>query len=141
MFGVCAAWLIAASQINPLLLPRFGTGGVLRGGAPPLALRHHGADGGRLPRAWRDLGGAIPLFFNLSASAWCWPNATVRGANRHAAHAGSASAVMGTLQFVLGAVSGLLVGVLSDGSVRPMALLLLAGAIGANIADLLRPRT
>ena len=141
VFGVCAAWLIAASQINPFLLPRFGTGGVLRG-ALRLSLC---ATTALTVVAFLGCGGIwavlIPLFFNLFSFGLVWPNATVRALTRHASHAGSASAVMGTLQFVLGAVSGMLVGVLSDGSVRPMALLLLVGAVGANIADLLRPRT
>ncbi len=141
VFGVCAAWLIAASQVNPLLLPRFGTGLVLRA-ALRLSLC---ATTALTVFAFLNRGGIwgvlIPLFFNMFSFGFVWPNATVRALSRHAAHAGSASAVMGTLQFVLGAVSGMLVGVLSDGSVRPMALLLLAGAIGANIADFLRPRT
>jgi DHA1 family bicyclomycin/chloramphenicol resistance-like MFS transporter len=59
--------------------------------------------------------------------------------SRHAGHAGSASALMGTLQFVLGAVSGLMVGLASDGTARPMAGLLLLGAVAATIADLCRP--
>ena len=65
--------------------------------------------------------------------------ATVGALSRHASHAGSASALMGTMQFVLGAVSGLLVGIASDGTVRPMAALMLTGALSATIADLRRP--
>jgi DHA1 family bicyclomycin/chloramphenicol resistance-like MFS transporter len=47
---------------------------------------------------------------------------------------------MGTTQFLLGATSGLLVGLLGDGTARPMALLVLCGVVAANIADLCRPR-
>jgi DHA1 family bicyclomycin/chloramphenicol resistance-like MFS transporter len=47
---------------------------------------------------------------------------------------------MGTIQFVLGAVSGVLVGELADGTARPMALLMLFGAVGAAICDLCRPK-
>ena len=46
---------------------------------------------------------------------------------------------MGTLQFLLGAASGLLVGLLADGTARPMALLMLLGAVAAVAADLCRP--
>jgi DHA1 family bicyclomycin/chloramphenicol resistance-like MFS transporter len=67
------------------------------------------------------------------------PNSAVGALSRHAAHAGSASALMGTLQFCLGAVSGVLVGVAADGTARPMALLMVLGALAAVIADFYRP--
>jgi len=68
------------------------------------------------------------------------PNAAVGALSRHAAQAGSASAMMGTLQFCLAAASGVLVGLLADGTARPMASLLLLGAIGTVAADRLRPK-
>jgi hypothetical protein len=40
--------------------------------------------------------------------------------------------------FILGATSGLLVGVAADGTARPMALLMLIGGLGCVIADLSR---
>ena len=46
------------------------------------------------------------------------------------AHAGSASALMGTFQFSLGASSGLLVGLLTDGTPRGMAALMACGMLG-----------
>ena len=67
-------------------------------------------------------------------------NVAVGALTRHAAHAGSAAALMGTWQFVLGASSVMLVGRLTDGTPRGMASLMLLGAIGAATADLLRPR-
>jgi DHA1 family bicyclomycin/chloramphenicol resistance-like MFS transporter len=69
------------------------------------------------------------------------PNTIVGALARHPQHAGSASAVMGTGQYLLGAISGLLVGLLTDGTPRGMAALMLAGSIGMVIADLSRPRT
>ena len=44
------------------------------------------------------------------------------------------------LVLCLAACSGVLVGVLSDGTARPMAALMLAGAIGTVVADRLRPK-
>ena len=67
------------------------------------------------------------------------PTATVGALRRHPAHAGSASALLGTLQFAIGASSGFLVGWLTDGTAVPMAALMLAGAVAAKIADLFRP--
>ncbi len=141
VFGLCAAWLIAASQVNPRLLPRFGASRVLRG-----ALRTFFVAAVVLTGvAFTDRGGPaavlIPLCVITSCFGFAWPNTTVGALSRHAGHAGSASALIGTLQFVMGAVSGLLVGVLNDGTARPMAVLMLVGAIAANIADGRRPRT
>ncbi len=61
--------------------------------------------------------------------------------SRHAAHAGSAAALMGTFQFSLGASSGLLVGLLTDGTPRGMAAMMVCGMLGAVIATRFRPRT
>ena len=47
---------------------------------------------------------------------------------------------MGTVQFLLAALSGSLVGVLTDGTARPMAVLMLIGGLGAVLADFWRPR-
>ncbi len=82
----------------------------------------------------------MPIFFCMSSQGFSMPNAMVGALSRHAAHAGSASALMGTLQFGLAAFSGAAVGLLADGTVRPMALLMLAGALGAVICDLCRPK-
>ena len=46
---------------------------------------------------------------------------------------------MGTGQFLLGAIGGLLVGVFTDGAPRGMATLMLMGSIALVIADLYRP--
>jgi hypothetical protein len=48
---------------------------------------------------------------------------------------------MGTGQYLLGAVSGLLVGLATDGTPRGMAALMLIGSIGMAAADARRPRT
>jgi len=59
---------------------------------------------------------------------------------RHHANAGVASALTGTFQFTFGAVSGMLVGELSDGTPRAMALIMLVAAACATICNHLRPR-
>jgi DHA1 family bicyclomycin/chloramphenicol resistance-like MFS transporter len=67
------------------------------------------------------------------------PSATVGALSRHAGHAGSASAVMGTMQFLIGSSSGFLMAWLADGTARPMVGLMLAGAVAMKLADLARP--
>ncbi len=141
VFGLCAAWLIAASQASPRVLRRFGSGRIVRSAARASLL----ATAVLALVAFTGAGGVLamlfPIFLNMASFGFVMPNATVGALARQGAHAGSASAVMGTLQFMLGATSGLLVGLLADGSARPMALLMLGGAVVANIADLARPRT
>ena len=82
-----------------------------------------------------------PLFVAISCMGMFNPNTIVGALARHQQHAGSASSVMGTGQYLLGAVSGLLVGLATDGTPRGMAALMLLGSIGMAIADRFRPRT
>ena len=140
MFGACAAGFILGSQISPRLLPRFGAGRVMR-----VAVRVYLAATLFLGLvAYAGVGPwwltALPILVSLTTMGFVLPNATVGALQRHASHAGSASALMGMLQFCLGAVSGLSVGLLADGTARPMAALMILGALGAVIAEAARPR-
>jgi len=139
LFGACAAGLIAASQANPRLLRRFGPSRLLRLGVRIFVAATLVLTG----IAFADVGPwwlvALPIVVSTSCMGITTPNAVVGALSRHAGHAGSASALMGTMQFALGAVSGVLVGAASDGTARPMALLMLFGACGAAVADLCRP--
>ena len=140
LFGLCAAGFIFGAQVNPYLLPRFGTSGVLR-----LAVRLYLA-ANLLLTALAFIGGFgiasvfIPIFLGMSTLGFIMPNTAVGALSRHANHAGSASALMGTIQFIFAAFSGSLMGLLTDGTARPMAAVMLAGAICATIADACRGR-
>jgi DHA1 family bicyclomycin/chloramphenicol resistance-like MFS transporter len=80
-----------------------------------------------------------PIFIAISCMGMLNPNTIVGALARHQHHAGSASSVMGTGQYLLGAISGLLVGFATDGTPRGMAVLMLMGSIGMAIADARRP--
>jgi DHA1 family bicyclomycin/chloramphenicol resistance-like MFS transporter len=141
LFGLCAAGFICASQINPHILPRFGASRVMRAAVRTLwcctailAVLAF-ARINILPLV------VLPIVGTMACLGFTLQNVQVGALTRHAAHAGSASALMGTWQFVLGSSSVMLVGLLTDGSPRGMATLMLAGATGAVIADLCRPRT
>jgi|UniRef100_A0A8J4H8P5 DHA1 family bicyclomycin/chloramphenicol resistance-like MFS transporter len=140
LFGLNAAGFIFAAQVNARLLPRFGTDRVIRVSARAAFL----ATAVLTLDAFTGWGGvaglAAPLFCYLGSLGFLMPNTTVGALSRHAAQAASASALMGTGQFVLGAISGTLVGLLSDGTARPMALLMLAGGTGVLLTDRLRAR-
>jgi DHA1 family bicyclomycin/chloramphenicol resistance-like MFS transporter len=137
-FGLAAGCYILGTQINPRILPRFGAPAVLRMGvrgylAANLVLAGF-AFGGHF--------GLVSVFAPVSAGMFCvglvMPNAAVGALSRHSAHAGSASALMGTMQFMLAAVSGVSVGWLTDGSPRPMAALMVIGSLCAVVVDLFR---
>ena len=93
--------------------------------------------------AFTGLGGlwglVAPLFVCMASLGFALPTATVGALSRHAVHAASASALLGTGQFVLGAIAGALVGMLADGTARPMALLMVFGAACAVVAEACRP--
>jgi DHA1 family bicyclomycin/chloramphenicol resistance-like MFS transporter len=140
LFGACAAGFIGASQVNPYAIRRFGTGRVIRFGVrvyltATLAMTVVALTG---DGPWWAI--AAPVLACMVSMGFVTPNAVVGALSRHAGHAGSASALMGTMQFCLGAVSGLLVGVLADGTARPMALIMLFGAGCSAVADLCRPK-
>lgn len=140
IFGLCSCGLIAGSQINARLLPRFGLSFLLRwisrvslaATTLLLAVSWSGAH-----VLWLIV---APVFLALSCQGFSNGNVTAGALARHAAHAGSAAALMGVAQYALGATSGLLVGLLTDGTPRGMALLMFAGSLCAVIADWFRPR-
>jgi DHA1 family bicyclomycin/chloramphenicol resistance-like MFS transporter len=140
VFGLGSTGFITASQINARVLPRFGMFRVVR-----LAARGFWCATAVLAVvAFSGHAGALALILPLMAAMTCMgfllPNTTVGALSRHAAHAASASALMGTMQFAMGAVSGVAIGWLTDGTPRGMAALMLCGATGAVIVDLFRPR-
>lgn len=139
LFGMSAAMFIVASQVSPRLLPRFGGARIVRAAsmayvASGLALLTAAVLG------WGGVAGVVvPVMVAMGCMGFVLPNAAVGALSRHAHQAGSASALMGTLQFTLAACAGLLVGGLSDGTARPMAAMLLLGALGTVAADRMRP--
>jgi DHA1 family bicyclomycin/chloramphenicol resistance-like MFS transporter len=140
IFGANSFGLICCAQLNPHLLRRFGHSRVLR-----WVSRVHLAATAALTviafAQWHTLPLVIaPVFVAISCMGMLNPNTIVGALARHQHHAGSASSVMGTGQYLLGAISGLMVGLVTDGSPRGMAALMLLGSIGMTMADARRPR-
>ncbi|OYV68933.1 MAG: Bcr/CflA family drug resistance efflux transporter [Acidiphilium sp. 21-60-14] len=138
MFASNAAFYIAMSQGNPLLVRRFGVRPVLSLAIAALLL-------GALCLSIAAWLGAGPIVL-LAAIACCQvshgcslPDTLVGALSAHQSHAGSASALMGTMQYVAGAGAGAAVGALSDGTARPMALVMLSAAVLAAISLMFRP--
>jgi len=120
LFGANAAGLIAASQLNRWLAPRFGVERVLR-----WAIRAAAAALVAVAVAvWSDAGLTLiipALFVGVATVGFVLPNATAAAMGPFSHGAGRASAVMGTLQSVFGAVAATAVSALAEGSARPMA--------------------
>jgi len=140
VFGLNSMGLIACSQINARLLRRYSPSQLLA-----VAQRVSLCSSAALCLV--AFGGfhilaliMAPVFVSISCMGLTTANATVGALSRHAAHAGSAAALMGIGQYSLGATSGLLVGLLTDGTPRGMALLMCAGSLGSVIAERFRPR-
>ena len=140
LFGCSAGAFILSSQINPRLLPRFGSARVIRAGVSAYFAAAATLLGCALLQVGGVFGVVLPVVVAMGSMGFVMPNAAVGALSRHAGQAGSASAMMGTLQFCLAAASGVLVGALSDGTARPMAAMMLAGAVGTVVADRLRPK-
>jgi DHA1 family bicyclomycin/chloramphenicol resistance-like MFS transporter len=145
MFSSCAIFFVICSQLNPMLLQRIGSDRMLNFACLTflmativlacVAFLTRLLPGGTL--WWMIL---PPVMVMMGCQGFNMPNTTVGALQRHSAHAGTASALMGMMGFCLAAISGLLVGQLSDGSARAIAMLALIGSIGANIANLYRRR-
>jgi DHA1 family bicyclomycin/chloramphenicol resistance-like MFS transporter len=140
VFGAVAAVYVLCSQLNVILTRLLGLSRTLTLTsslylASALAV---------LALAASNRGGALLMASLLALTqgltGFVSPTATVSALTRHAMHAGSASAVMGTLQFLIGCSSGFLIAWLTDGTPLPMAGLMALGAVCMKIADICRPK-
>ena len=90
---------------------------------------------GMLFSAYTGFGGfagiLVPLFCFISCYGFIMPNATALAMAPHGSMAGSASALLGTLQFVIGATAGALVGALGNGTAVPFAAVIAGCGLGA----------
>jgi MFS transporter, DHA1 family, multidrug resistance protein len=127
-FGSGAIWLIAATQLNPVLLRRFEPRQLLLGavgagavaGLLLLAVASSGAGG--------LLGVLLPLWLVLFTVGLALPNAPAVALARHGETAGTAAALLGAVQFSVGALVSPLVGVLGNDATA-MATLVAGGLV------------
>lgn len=141
IFGLNGCGLIVASQLNGrIFASRYGIDHTLT--VAVLALLAGTVYLSLI--AVLGLAGLVPtligLFICIASLGCVFPNGTVAVMSRQHANAGVASALTGTLQFSIGAVSGMMVGELSDASPRAMALCMLVSALCVTLCNYLRPR-
>jgi len=133
IFGSNAAGFILMAQVNARLLRYRGPGFWLRRavwvyfacGATLLAITL-----AKPAQLWPLL---IPLFGAIACLGFLLPNASACAMASQGRHAGSASALMGSLQFTVAACASALVGALHDGSALPMALVITACGLAAAL--------
>ncbi|RLP82684.1 Bcr/CflA family efflux MFS transporter [Micromonospora sp. BL4] len=134
-FGAGAVGLIAATQFNVRLLRRYTpqqilVSALIAGTSAGLLLIMFAATG---------LGGLgtllASLWLVLAAAGLALPNAPALAMTRHSEAAGTAAALLGAVQFGVGALSAPLVGLFGTGSV-PMAIVIAGGMAAATLVML-----
>ncbi len=134
MFGINGLGLVAASQVNARVVERFGPAVLLRRGLGAIALSALAllavVTQGELG-VWAVL---VPMFVVLSSLAFVLPNATALALADHAHVAGSASALLGVIQFLVGAFAAPLVGIAGPDTAVPMGVVMATLALGAVAA-------
>jgi DHA1 family bicyclomycin/chloramphenicol resistance-like MFS transporter len=120
-FSANAVGMIVMTQLNPLFVKRWGPARVLTVAVVVSFL----AAVALLVVAGTDTGGLvglmIPLWVLVASAGLSFPNAPAIALNRHGDSAGTASAMLGAAQFMIGGFVAPLVGALADGTPVPMA--------------------
>jgi DHA1 family bicyclomycin/chloramphenicol resistance-like MFS transporter len=117
LFGAGAFWLIAATQLNPVALRRFEPQQVLFAGtvvgavAGAALVLLSGTGTGGLPAV------VASLWTMLFACGFALPNAPALALSRHGDAAGTAAALLGAIQFGVGALVSPVVGLLGNDAV------------------------
>jgi DHA1 family bicyclomycin/chloramphenicol resistance-like MFS transporter len=132
VFGANALALTVVSQVNPLLLRRFGQVDVLTAGI----LVSAAAAGSLVVAGLTGIGGLagvlVPLMVVLGSAGLAMPNTPSLALNRHGEAAGTASAMLGFVQFGVGAAVAPLVGAFGSTTAVPMgAVMLLVTGLAA----------
>ena len=130
-FGSNAIGIIAASQVNRFLVHRYTARQILQA----ILWITLTSSAGLLLGAYTNYAGlagiVIPLWFFIAMHGIVSPNTTALAMGPYGNVAGSASALMGTIQFGLGAAAGSLIGIFADGTARPFATVLAGCGFGA----------
>ncbi|GFM78576.1 Bcr/CflA family drug resistance efflux transporter [Pseudomonas cichorii] len=135
LFGMNAAAFILVAQVNARLLRKRSPAFLLLRTIwvyLAAALTLLGIASLRTEQLWPLL---VPLFICIASLGCIIPNASACAMNGQWARAGSASALMGCLQFSVAAGAASLVGVLHDGTATPMAVVIsLCGVLATVVA-------
>lgn len=138
-FAVNAAGMILVTQLNPMLVRRWGPARILMTGVV-VSLT---ACVALVVTAATGLGGlagfVVPMSVVFVGFGLTLPNAPALALSRHGEAAGTAAAVLGAAQFGIGGLSSPLVGVFANGTAVPLAVIMaVAVGLAAGILLVLR---
>ncbi|KIQ03319.1 MULTISPECIES: multidrug effflux MFS transporter [Pseudomonas] len=135
LFGTNAAGFILAAQVNAWLVSRQGPAYWAR----RIVWFYLGCGMLLLLLSWVHTQSLwplmVPLFGCIASLGILLPNTSACAMAGQGRHAGSASALMGSLQFTIAATAASMVGVLHDGSAVPMALVIFSCGVLAVLAS------
>ncbi|HYL18045.1 MAG TPA: Bcr/CflA family multidrug efflux MFS transporter [Burkholderiales bacterium] len=140
LFGLNALGLIAASQLNRRLLVTHSAARILARanyanatcGIVLVLLASTGTGG--------FAGILVPLFGYVASLGFVFPNSTALAMGPQGERAGSASALLGTVQFGAATLASMAVGFFHDGSARPMSAVIAVCGVLAVLAQRLLAR-
>lgn len=122
LFGLTAVVFFASAQLNRLLLRRWQVSELM----PPLCALSAGFGLLLLTVTLLGTGGVTAFYLCQSlcivSLGLLFPNSAAAAMHEFPHRAGSASAVLGMLQYAVGASAGVLVSLLHDGTALPMAM-------------------
>lgn len=131
IFGANAFGLILASQLNRWLLGRYKSGTILSVALLAVAVASLALVGIAAGGSGSLAALLVPLFICIAGYGIVSPNAAAAALGPHGQVAGSASALLGGLQFAVGTAASTLVSLLHNGSALPMAGVIAACCLGA----------
>lgn len=130
-FGLNSIGFLTGSQLNPVLLRRFEPQALVRVGVGIATVAALVLLAGALTGVGGLVGVLVPLWFLLFACGLTLPNTPALALTRHGEAAGTAAAMLGAAQFVIGGAAAPLIGLMGSGSAIPMALVM---AVTASLA-------
>ena len=133
LFASIAAGVITASQINGRMPHRIALWKVLRvanivqlvAGVVMVAAAFTGFG--------RAYGVFIPVFAYMCGAGFVFPNGAAIAMMRHGNMAGMASALLGTIQFLVAAVGTILMGTIESSTAIPMTVIICACGVAATV--------
>jgi DHA1 family bicyclomycin/chloramphenicol resistance-like MFS transporter len=133
IFGLNALGLVLAAQLNARLVRYFTSDAIIK-----RVLAIQVAVGlllfaGAVPGIIQLYGVAALIFIYVSSVGCLFPNITAMAMAPHGARAGSASALIGVIQFALAAASASLIGAANSGAAIPVATVIAICAVSAAV--------
>jgi DHA1 family bicyclomycin/chloramphenicol resistance-like MFS transporter len=131
LFGAGSIGIMLANQLNIRLVRRYGSDRMMRCGTVVAAV----AGVWLALAAWSGRGGlpglAVPLLLSTASAGLIAANAIAGALRDLPRQAGAVSALIGAIQYGSGIAGSALVGLLADGTPRPMAFTMAAMGVGS----------